>query len=220
MAKGVDTGVDPDGAGRGEGAKRRGRPRAYDPETATLQALEAFWNTGFAATSLDDISAATGMNRPSLYAAFGDKEAIYLAALRQYWRAGHAGMEQALSSDRPLPEALMRVYKAALDLYFSGPGAARGCFAIGTATTEAVESPAIRALFAEGLAKLDQGFAARLRAAREEGELDPEADVEALAMLASATLHTIAIRARAGTPRAELTRLAKKAVATICRRTG
>lgn len=206
------------GAEEGEGAKRRGRPRAYDPEAAVASTIEAFWSTGYAGTSLDDISAATGMNRPSLYAAFGDKEALYLAALGRYWQAGYVAMDAALSDDRPLAEALMRVYKEALKLYFSGDGHPRGCFAIGTATTAAVESPEIRALFAEGLSKLDQGFAARVRSAREVGELDPDADVEALALLASATLHSIAIRARAGSPRAELTRLARKAVAVICRR--
>ena len=51
--------------------KRRGRPRAYEPELALARALDVFWKDGFAATSLDDLSAATGMNRPSLYGAFG-----------------------------------------------------------------------------------------------------------------------------------------------------
>ena len=52
---------------------RRGRPRAFEPETALNQAMDVFWKDGFAATSLDDLSAATGLNRPSLYGAFGDK---------------------------------------------------------------------------------------------------------------------------------------------------
>ena len=54
--------------------KRRGRPRAYEPEVALGKALDLFRKDGFAATSLDELSAATGMNRPSLYAAFGDKD--------------------------------------------------------------------------------------------------------------------------------------------------
>lgn len=60
------------GADKAEG-KRRGRPRAYAPDVAIGQALSLFRRTGYAATSLDDLSAATGMNRPSLYGAFGDK---------------------------------------------------------------------------------------------------------------------------------------------------
>ncbi len=92
----------------------------------------------------------------------------------------------------------------------------RGCFAIGTATTEAAEDPEIRSILAEGLRTLDADIEARLRVAREKGELTKNADTAALAMLASATLHTIAIRARAGVPRRELREIARKAVKVIC----
>jgi TetR/AcrR family transcriptional regulator, copper-responsive repressor len=205
-------------AGASAAPKRRGRPRAYDPETALQNAIEAFWQTGYSGTSLDDLSAATGMNRPSLYAAFGDKRSLYLKALDHYWTMGHEAMREALGYDRPVGEALMHVYRKALSLYFSGKGHPRGCFAIGTATTEAVEDAQIRAALAQGLAKLDDAFEARIRAAQKGGELRRKDDPAVLAMLASATLHTIAIRARAGTARAELEKLARKAVAAICGR--
>ena len=64
--------------------KRRGRPRAYEPEIALSRALDVFWKDGFAATSLDDLSAATGMNRPSLYGAFGDKRELYKKTYESY----------------------------------------------------------------------------------------------------------------------------------------
>lgn len=200
----------------GSEQKRRGRPRAYDPEAALRQAIEVFWETGYSGTSLDDLAAATGMNRPSLYAAFGDKHALYLKALSQYWELGYAAMREALADDRPLDEALMRVYEKSLSIYFSGRSHPRGCFAIGTATTEAVEDPDIRSALARGLKTLDGSFEARIRAAQYKGELPGDADPEALAILASATLHTIALRARAGTSRSELETLARKAVDTIC----
>jgi AcrR family transcriptional regulator len=204
---------------RGEAAaepKRRGRPRAYDPDVALGQVIEAFWNTGYSGTSLDDLSAATGMNRPSLYAAFGDKRALYLQALDHYWQLGDAAMREALAYDRPLSAALMQVYRKALSIYFSGKGRPRGCFAIGTATTEAVEDPKIRAALALGLRKLEDAFAARIRTAQQTGELHTHHDPATLAMLASATLHTIAIRARAGARRAELEDIAQRAVGVIC----
>jgi hypothetical protein len=126
-------------------------------------------------------------------------------------------LHEALADrDRPWGEALMRAYDGQLAIYFSGDGRPRGCFAIGTATTEAVEDPEIRSVLAEGLRKLDAGLEARLRMARERGELKDDADPAALAMLASATLHTIAIRARAGVPRTELRDIARKAVSVIC----
>jgi len=202
---------------RAPGAKRPGRPRAYDPETALQQAIQAFWKTGYSGTSLDDIAASTGMNRPSLYLAFGDKRALYLKALDRYWQVGYVAMDEALSYDRPLAEALMRVYERALALYFSGGGHPRGCFAIGTATTEAVEDATIRSALMEGLRTLDERFAMRIRAAQGNGEISRAADPKVLAMLASATLHSIAVRARSGASRAELEQLARDAVGIICR---
>jgi len=196
--------------------KRRGRPPAYDRDAALQQATDAFWRAGFSGTSLDELAAATGMNRPSLYAAFGDKRALYLHALDRYWRQAYAAMDAALEPNAPLCEALMRVYRMALSLYFPVNGRPRGCFAIGTATTEAMQDPSVRRAFADGLRALDRRFEARIRAARDGGELASDADPGALALFASATLHTLAVRARSGTPRAELERLARRAVSLIC----
>lgn len=196
--------------------KRRGRPRAYDPQAALLRVRDSFWRAGYAGTSLDEIAAATGMNRPSLYAAFGDKHALYLEALAHYWELSVADMREALGQDLALDEALMRVYDGALSIYFSGDGRPRGCFVIGTAVTEALEDAEIRQSLVAGFQTFDADFEARFRTAREKGELKADADPAALALLASATMHTIAIRARAGAPRAELAELARKAVKVIC----
>jgi TetR/AcrR family transcriptional regulator, copper-responsive repressor len=198
------------------GTARRGRPRAYDTETALKRATEAFWRTGYSATSLDSIAAATGMNPPSIYAAFGNKHALYLEALKEYWDVSLAATREALAEDVPLSESLMRAYEAALSIYFSGKGNPRGCFVIGTAVTETVDDPDIRKSVASGLRAIDADFEARLRIARDNGELTTDADLEALAVLASATMQTIAIRARAGASRAELREIARKAVGVIC----
>jgi AcrR family transcriptional regulator len=196
--------------------KRRGRPRAYDPDTALTRAMEAFWKSGYAGTSLDDLAKATGMNRPSLYAAFGDKRALYLKALRSYWRMSGAETAEVLAGDRPLSAKLTDFYDRALSIYYGPKGRPRGCFSVSTATTEAAEDPEIRAALAESVRRLDAGLEAVIRAARERGELDREADPSALAILGAGTLHTIAIRARAGAKRAELAELARKAVKAIC----
>jgi AcrR family transcriptional regulator len=198
------------------GPARRGRPRAYDAQAALKQATETFWKTGYSGTSLDSIAAATGMNPPSLYAAFGNKHAIYLEALARYWEISLAATREALAEDRPLGESLMLAYEAALSIYFSGKGNARGCFVIGTAVTESGEDAAIRNSVAAGLRAIDADFEARFRKAIERGELKPGADPAALAILASATMHTIAIRARTGARRAELREVARKAVSVIC----
>lgn len=195
----------------------RGRPRAYDPQAALQRATDRFWTSGYSGTSLDDIGAATGMNKPSLYAAFGGKHALYLKALGRYWQRVLAAIREVLADDnRPLGEALMHVYEGQLSFYIPDGGPPRGCFAVGTATAEAVGDDEIRALLADGLSALDADLETRFRRACEAGELKADADPAALAVLASAMLHTIAIRARAGVPRAELREMARKAVAAIC----
>src|ERR1700738_3386826 len=112
--------------------KKRGRPRAYDPATAVARAAETFWKAGYAGTSLDELSEATGMNRPSLYAAFGDKRDLYIRALTQYWDRTRPAVKEALAYDRPLPEALRRLYGKALVIYLAGESGPQGCFAIST----------------------------------------------------------------------------------------
>jgi len=197
--------------------KGRGRPRAYDPQTALQQALGVFWSTGYSGASLDSIATAAGMNRPSLYAAFGDKHSLYIKALEQYWEFAVASMHEALTDPAlTLREALTRFYEGQLSIYFSGEGQPRGCFAIGTATTEAVEDPEIRDVLSDRLSRLDADLEARLRVAIDRGELRSDADTGALAVLAASLLHSISIRARAGKSREELTELARNAVSVIC----
>lgn len=194
----------------------RGRPRAYDPETALQQAAGVFWKTGYSGTSLDDISAATGMNRPSLRAAFGDKHEIYVKALNDYWELKFAALDKAFGSGGSLFERLTRVYDAALSIYFSGGDQVLGCFVVGTAITETAGDPEIQSIVADGFHNIDADFEARFKLARAAGELKQSADPKALALLASATMHTLAIRARAGTSRDELRKLAHKAASVIC----
>lgn len=194
----------------------RGRPRAYDPETALAQATDAFWRTGFSGTSLDDLSAATGMNRPSLYGAFGDKRALYLATLDRYTQAGLEGMQESLANDIPLAKALKRLYERALAMYFPKGDAVLGCFLIGTATTESVSDPEVRAKLGEALRIFDRAFEARLRHAQAQGELDAAADPAALARIASAVLHTLALRSRAGDSLASLRATADTGIRLIC----
>src|SRR5438132_888015 len=181
--------------------KRRGRPRAYQPEVALGKALDLFRKGGFAATSLDDLSAATGMNRPSLYGAFGDKRELYIKAYRRYRADAAAAMIDIFKHPQPIRERLQRIYAVALDIYLSGDAGPRGCFTVMTAASEAVSDPDIRAMVLEGFSELDRAFAACFRLAKEKGELPASADPMVLAQLASATIHSIAIRARARVPR-------------------
>jgi len=192
--------------------KRRGRPRAYQPEVALAKALDLFRKDGFAATSLDDLSAATGMNRPSLYGAFGDKRELYIKSYRRYREDARAAMQDIFRNEQPIRQRLGRIYAVALDIYLSGETGPRGCFTVMTAASEAVADPDIRAMVLEGFVELDKAFAACFRLAKERGELPEGADPAVLAQLASATIHTIAIRARAHVPRKDLEAIVKGAI--------
>jgi TetR/AcrR family transcriptional regulator, copper-responsive repressor len=197
--------------------KRRGRPRAYQPDIALGKALDLFRKDGFAATSLDDLSAATGMNRPSLYGAFGDKRELYIKSYQRYRVDARAAMIDIFRGELPIRERLERIYSAALDIYLSGEAGPRGCFTVMTAASEAVADPDIRKLVLEGFFELDRAFAACFRLAKENGELPESADPTVLAQLASATIHTIAIRARAQVPRQELEAIVKGAIEVMAK---
>src|SRR6266704_3688658 len=197
--------------------KRRGRPRAYEPEIALARALDVFWKEGFAATSLDDLSAATGMNRPSLYGAFGDKRELYIKSYARYRADARAAMIDIFRDELPIRRRLERIYAVALDIYLSGEAGPRGCFTVMTAASEAVADPDIRAMVLEGFSELDKAFAVCFRRGQEKGELPDSADPLVLAQLASATIHTVAIRARARVPRKELEAIVKGAIDVMCR---
>ena len=196
--------------------KRRGRPRAYQPEVALGKALDLFRRDGFAATSLDDLSAATGMNRPSLYGAFGDKRELYIKSYQRYREDARAAMQDIFREQLPIRKRLERIYRVALDIYLSGESGPRGCFTVMTAASEAVSDPDICTMVVEGLTELDKAFGICFRHAKERGELPEGTDPAALAHLASATIHTIAIRARARVPRKELEAIVKGAVDVLC----
>jgi TetR/AcrR family transcriptional regulator, copper-responsive repressor len=197
--------------------KRRGRPRAYEPDVALAKALDLFRKDGFAATSLDDLSAATGMNRPSLYGAFGDKRELYIKSYQRYRDDARASLIDVFRAEQPIRERLKRIYAIALDIYLNGEAGPRGCFTVMTAASEAVSDADIRAMVLEGFVELDKAFTACFRLAKEKGELPESADPVVLAHLASATIHSVAIRARARVPRKELEAIVNGAIDVMCR---
>src|SRR6202789_2929776 len=138
--------------------RRRGRPRAFEADTALAKAMDVFGSDGFAATSLDDVSAATGLNRPSLYCAFGDKRALYLQAYRQYRKHVNEAFGPLFAAREPLRVKLKRILVAALDLYLSGEEGPRGCFTVLTASSDAIADTEISAIVAEAIDATARGF--------------------------------------------------------------
>lgn len=196
---------------------RRGRRPAYDRKRALSALTDVFWQNGFDSTSLDELSVATGMARPSLYAAFGDKQAMYLAALDHV--RGMLGAELVtLHTEPDLETALRGFYTRSLVMYLGGGDEPRGCLAICTAATAANTHAQIRASLADIIALIDNAFLNRIARARDQGLLLPDHDIEASATLAASVLHSLAIRARAGSRQPELQRLIEATIKVVVAR--
>lgn len=193
--------------------RRRGRPRAYDPDRALRQAREVFWRSGYAGTSLEDLAAGMGMNRPSIYAAFGDKRALYRKTVTEYAEASRAFLAAALAAPGPLPDVLRAALQGARDFYLAANG--RGCFLIGTAVTEASGDEQLRALAESTFAGSTEAFTERFERAAADGELAGHTP-EALAQIATAALNNLAVRARTGAGPGVLDELIDATVDVIC----
>lgn len=197
--------------------RSRGRPRAFDPDEAVSLAERTFLRQGYSATTIDDLSHAMGINRPSLYAAFEGKEALYKRALQVYADRMGALFADALN-ERTLPKALRRLYSAALDEYISQDGGAVGCMVACTAVTEAVSNKLVKAQTKSIMDEIDLLVARRIERAVVDGELPRTADAKAMSRLAVGLLHTLAMRSRAGTSRRILDQMAADWVALLTSR--
>lgn len=198
----------------------RGRPRQYETKSALAAALLEFRRRGYTATSLDHLSEATKMARPSLYAAFGNKRAIYLQAVAQYVEDSAEHRNRALFEDTSIATALDAYFERLVANYSEGGDRPLGCPVLSVITGEAVTDPAIGAELSAALARTDARFRERIAAAVDDGQLPPATDVDAVADMLAALQHSLAQRARAGTARAELERIARNGVALILKAAG
>lgn len=196
--------------------KTRGRPKAYDRDTALNAMREVFWKQGYAGTSLDDLSAAAAMNRPSLYNAFGDKAEVFNVVLDSYIDDLRQVYNQAFRAELPLKDNLRHIYETILEVYSDRDGIGRGCFMIGAALTESLRDTGIAERLMKGLSEIDAAFVWRLERAKRQGELAPDADIETLAVVASATHNALSVRMRAGASKEGLRHMIDCAIRVIC----
>ena len=194
----------------------RGRPRGFAPEEVLQRVRDVFIEKGFTGASLDELSEAAGLNRPSLYAAFGDKEQLYIHTLRHYGQHGVAGIDAIFGGKGPIDKRLGQVFKGAIDIY-TAPPYPRGCMIVGTAAVEAPTRPKIAAAASELLQATEDAFERAFARAVAEGELAAEPLPSARARMAGAALDTLAIRARLGTKPTELRAYAASLIPVICR---
>jgi AcrR family transcriptional regulator len=178
--------------------------------------LDAFWTNGFAGVSLDDLTAKTGVARPSLAAAFGSKRDLYLASVESFVGQLGEAARRAMPGEKPLSEELTAFFEGALQLYLSGK-APRGCLAICTLPAEAAHDEEIRKALKGVIEGTDAAIRGRVELARRQREIKGPVDAGALAQMASSLLFSLAIRARAGIAKRELKTLIQSGVALLVR---
>ena len=194
----------------------RGRPREFDPERALKRASELFRKQGYAATSLEQLTEAMGISKPSLYSAYGDKAELYLHALDAFAHRTGEAARKALEGSSRLEEALQGFYSAVLDIYFAGKGSSRGCLVMATAVAEAQNQPRVKKRLAEALHGADSALEMRLRREAHVPVGAPApAELAAWAQIATGVMVSLGTRARAGTPRPVLDEIAAATSALI-----
>ena len=183
----------------------RGRPREFCVDAALAAALQVFWSKGYEGASLTELTEAMGVTRPSLYAAFGNKEALFLKALDLYEREKMAFMGEALQAPTARGVA-ERVLGNALKLQ-TAPGGPRGCLAVISSMACGTEAESVKAQVVARRASSQAAMIQRFERAKTDGDLPPHVDPAGLVRYLVAVLQGMAVQAGSGVPRAELEQL-------------
>lgn len=186
-------------------AVRRGRPRGFDEDVVLDRVLDLFWRQGFSGTSYGDLTGATGLNKPSLYAAFGDKEALFGAVLDRYVTGPQTQILETFARTPRFRDALDGFFRDFARLY-TVEGRPSGCLVV-AAKAEAA-TPGFPDRLRERLIELSEAggrqVAARIARAVAEGDLPPDTDQAALQAYVAAMGLGMATAARSGIPREAL----------------
>jgi AcrR family transcriptional regulator len=183
----------------------KGRPREFDCEQALAQALRVFWQRGYEGASMAELTGAMGITKPSLYAAFGNKESLFKKALDLYERDKMAYVAEALAAPtcRQVAETFLR---GAVDMTTSTCDP-RGCLGVISSVACSAEAESIREEVTRRRASSNQALIERFAQANAIGELPDGVEPEALARYLMAVLQGLALQAGNGATRAELDQL-------------
>jgi AcrR family transcriptional regulator len=184
---------------------RAGRPREFDPDDALERAVEVFWRQGYEGTSLAELTEAMGINRPSLYAAFGNKESLFRKALDRYADEHLAFSRAALEEPtaRAAVEALLRGFVASV----TNPRTPPGCLTVNGALASGPDAESIRAELTARRLGGEAALRARLKRAQQEGDLARDADPADLARYINTVAQGVAVQAAGGAGRRQLERV-------------
>ena len=189
---------------RPEPSCKRGRPREFDVDAALDVALAVFWRHGYEGASLSDLTRAMRINRPSLYAAFGNKEQLFRRALDRYAERATADLAEALSAPTARA-AVERLLRGTVDRMTAGGacggGGGTGCFLVVAALTGGPASQPLRDEMAALRRTSTPLLRARFDRAVAAGELPPDVDADALATYVATVLQGLSVQAASGVGR-------------------
>jgi AcrR family transcriptional regulator len=192
------------------------RPRKFDENGVVAAVRDRFWEAGYAATSLTDLTEATGLGRASLYGAFGDKHTLYLRVFDEYI----AGAVQSVADDLAGDDsgALDRIRSHLLENARGSAGNTRGCLlARGTAELAGRDED-VATRSKQAFDALARTYAKAVEAAQRAGDIDPAADADALGHLLLAIHRGTEALGRGGADETHLSALVEVAVAGLPRR--
>jgi AcrR family transcriptional regulator len=189
-----------------------GRPRSFDETTALHAAMRCFWAMGYARASIDTLSREMQMPRASLYATYGDKDGLFLAAIAHYAQTRTGVVIAHLTGQGDAAAEVSAFLGAMIDMVTSDP-ATPGCLIACVLSEAATAHPSFKAALAARTEALEHRLYASLQAAN---PLDVQDDLHAKATLLAATARGLAISARAGTDVETLRKTAQMAVRLSC----
>lgn len=193
-----------------ETKKVRGRPRVFDPDEALDKALQIFWNRGYEGTSLAELTEALGVNKPSLYAAFGNKEALFMKALSKYTTGPVAFVRDVINEPTSHAVAKRFLYDAAD--FLTEPSHPKGCMVVQGALSGGESAEMVKKVLIQYRAAYENLLTKRFEQAKQDGDLSSDANPQALAKYL-ATLHQgMSVQATSGASKDELLAIADLAL--------
>jgi AcrR family transcriptional regulator len=181
--------------------KPRGRPRSFDRDAALAAAMEVFWQKGFEATSISDLTEAMGINPPSLYSAFGDKEHLFLEAIESYQ---HRRGDSCPYAEEPTARGAIRRLLEYMANDLAESSHPRGCLMMMAAATSANASPSLQKILTEKRLGARDNLRARIKQGIEDGDVPAGTDATALADFYSTVMTGMSLRAKDGVSRKSL----------------